>query len=269
VINALRRHGSITLAAGDVLRIGRTMLRIHDPDAPVPAAVRDELLTTPQSVAGAPTVRVRHEPAARPRWLGGNARGLAIAAVAAVAIGLNVWSGTADGSGTGDIISLTLGIMLIGAAWAAIWAIIGRAFVHRFDFAGHLAIVSLLFVAGLALIVVQEWLNFLFPDSGIVTTVSALSNLALVTTLIALHLSLATSVPRRRIWKASLGSAVAAFAVGAVFALADDDQFSDVPVFSNVIKPLAPNWVPTNTIEEFAKVPQALKLQVDEMATKQ
>jgi pSer/pThr/pTyr-binding forkhead associated (FHA) protein len=268
VANAIRQHGSIALHAGDAVRVGRTTLRVHDPNEAVVPALPDKVMATPASGATAPWGHVRHEPTPRPRWLGTNRRSAFIVAAATIAVALNIWLSTADGSGLSDVFSLTLGLVLIAAAWAAIWAVVGRAVVHRFDFAGHFAIVSLVFIAALAVVVVQEWMNFLFPDSGAVTAFVAVTNLALLTTLISLHLSLVSSVPRRRRWQGSLVSAVAAFAIGAVFAMADDNQFSDVPVFSSVIKPVTPSWVPTSTVEEFAKVPQALKLQVDAMAAK-
>ncbi|MGH7714193.1 MAG: hypothetical protein ACREOG_23135, partial [Gemmatimonadaceae bacterium] len=115
---------------------------------------------------------------------------------------------------------------------------------------------------------VQEWLTFLFPDSAAVTAFGAIVNLALVSALVSAHLSLSSRLPRRRRWQISLAVALAIFGIGAAFSIADKEPFSDVPVFSGMIKPLAADLVPTSPVAEFAPVARGLKEQVDAMATK-
>ncbi|MGQ0641667.1 MAG: FHA domain-containing protein [Gemmatimonadaceae bacterium] len=266
VANAIRRHGSITLHPGDTVRVGRTTLRIHDPHEPVIPALPDKIVGTPPDTVAHP--HVRRDSTQRPRWIATNPRSLFIVAAATAAVALNVWLGTADRSSASDVFSITLGLLLIAGGWAAVWAAVGRVLIHRFEYAGHFAIVSAVFLAALAAIVLQEWLNFLFPDSSAVTAVAAFVNVALLAALIAMHLLLSSALPQRRRWQVGLITAVAVLAVGGVFAMADEEPFSDVPAFSSVIKPLAPKWVPTSTVDEFADVQRTLKQEVDAMAAK-
>jgi hypothetical protein len=133
---------------------------------------------------------------------------------------------------------------------------------------GHLAIASAVLLGALGSVVAQQWLHFMFPDSVAVTTFAALLNVAILSTLVSLHLSLSAALPRRRRWRSSVIAAAVVLVIGAVFAMADQEPFSDVPVFSSVIKPLSPRWVPTNSVEEFADMSRALKEQVDAMAAR-
>jgi hypothetical protein len=265
VVNGTRSRGSLTLQAGDEVRLGRTTLRLRDPNEPVPPALPDDVALAPKSSVVQPE-RVRHALTDWPRWIATTPRRLAVVAAATAVFALNTWLGTADRSSASDVFSITLGILLIAAAWAAIWAVVGRVVVHRFDFARHFAIVTAVFLAAIIGFVIQDWLNFLFPDSNVVTTFGALVSLTLLTILIVLHLTLASALPHRRRWRAGVIAAASVFAIVAALSMADDEPFSDVPDFSSAIKPLAPKWVPTSTVAEFSDVPRSLKEQVDALA---
>ena len=54
--------------------------------------------------------------------------------------------------------------------------------------------------------------------------------------------------------------------IGGLTTLAEEDSFSDIPSFSGVVKPVASEWLPTATVDEFGGVMAKLKEQVDDMA---
>ena len=54
--------------------------------------------------------------------------------------------------------------------------------------------------------------------------------------------------------------------IGGLATLVEEESFTDIPTFSGVVKPVASEWVPTATVEEFGGVMAKLKEQVDEMA---
>jgi hypothetical protein len=261
VTNSTRRFGSIALGPGDTVRVGRTTLRIHDPNEAVAPALSDES-------HAAPLPHVRQAMVEQPRWITRKQVTLLVALLAAVVFSIYTWLGNTERSSTSDVFSTTLGLTIIVAAWAAIWAGVSRVVIHRFNFGGHVVLASTIFVAALGIVIVQEWLTFLFPDSGAVTAFGAIVNLALVSSLVSAHLSLSSTLPRRRRWQIGLAVAVAIFGIGGAFSIADKEPFSDVPVFSGMIKPLAADLVPTSPVAEFAPIARGLKEQVDAMATK-
>ncbi len=274
VVNAERLHGTVGLQPGTEIRVGRTTLRIHDPDEVVPAALLDETPTARQvehamphagSPAQAAHVRLHTPP---PRPLASRLVATALAATAALAMGFNMWLGSAERASGSSAVSTALGFILLAVVWAAIWAAIGRVAIHRFSFALHLAVVSAAFLVLLAIITVQDWLNFLFPDSDAVTTLAAIVNFSLVAALIAWHLRFSSGLRPRHRWRIGIMGAAIAVGIGAVFSLTEKETFSDVPVFSSAIKPVATKWIPTSTLEDFSQVSRSLKEQVDAMSAK-
>ncbi len=69
--------------------------------------------------------------------------------------------------------------------------------------------------------------------------------------LLAAHLAFASALSRWHRWRAGLilGGVLIVFTV--VSGLLEDDTFSDVPDFSAALKPVAPQWVPTGSVDDF------------------
>jgi hypothetical protein len=102
----------------------------------------------------------------------------------------------------------------------------------------------------------------------VVGVVASGIGLGLFVVLVARHLSLSSTLPPRRQWRAGLITAGVLFGLGALASLAEDDSFSDVPTFSGVVKPVRAGWMPTSSVDEFGAVMRQLKEEADEMAAK-
>ena len=283
-----RLDARVPVRAGMEVRLGRTMLRFHDADAAVPPALVDDMwapagTTTPVATVSAPVAdagsagavgavgAVTSPPRGRGalvrRWLATTPGHVATVAASAAVFAMLTWLTNTDRSAGNAIFTAVLGFLLLAAFSAGLWSVASRIVVHRFRFAAHLAVISVAVLAVMAFGNVDSWLTFLFPDTKVLPVLSMVLGLALLAVLVATHLALATTLPRNRTWRIGLAVAGIVVALAGISALTDDDDaFSDVPEFSGIVKPLAPRYIPTKSVDDFARVMQELKEDVDEIA---
>ena len=273
VSNESRYRGRLPLQPGAEIRVGRTKLRFHDLAEPVAPALADEIATPVSTPGPLPAIEA-------PRPLSKGARAIArvshlantnagrmlIAGVAMGAVAIYTWMGSSERSSRSDAFEAALAFAVTISLWAGIWAVASRMSVQRFNFLGHVAVASLVALGGLAWSILAEWLTFFFPDASLADVLSATFGLLLLAALVAGHLSLASTMSRTRQWRTGVIVSGTALVIAGIAALAEDDAFTDVPTFSGVVKPVAENWVPTETVSEFGDVMLKLKEQVDEMA---
>ena len=273
VANDSRYRGRVSLRPGAEIRVGRTTLRFHDPDEAVAPALADEV-ATPVSTPGPlpaieptrPLSRHARLVAGVSRWANTKAGRLVAAAVALIAVATYTWMSSSERSSRSDAFEAALAFAITIALWAGIWAVASRMSVQRFNFMGHVAVASLVTLGGLVWSILAEWLTFFFPDASLADVLSGAFGLLLLAALVAGHLSLASTMSRTRQWRTGIIVSGTALVIAGIAALAEDDAFTDVPTFSGVVKPVAENWVPTETVSEFGDVMLKLKEQVDEMA---
>jgi hypothetical protein len=275
VANDARVQGRVPVHPGAEIRVGHTMLRFRDPEEPVsPALVDDVAFARPprprvvvieptrsqSSRTGVPAILARLADAT---WVR-----LFVAALAMAAVAIYTWMGSSDRSRTSDAFFAALAFGATIALWSGIWAVASRVSVQRFHFVGHIAVASLVTLGGLTWGVLAEWLSFFFPDASLADVLSAGFGFFLLAGLVAGHLALASVMPRKRQWRVGVIVAVSALVIAGIATLAEEDSFTDVPTFSGVVKPVASEWLPTATVDEFGGVMAKLKDQVDEMAKK-
>lgn len=252
-----RLSGAAVARAGDVLRIGRTSIRLRDPHEVLPPA----LLDVPNGRAPVPRRRIVELATT-------TAGGLLLVCVTLAVLGLNTWLGSSARSSAGDTVGEVLGYAILITIWAGMWSIASRIILHQFRFFGHLAVISALVLVALGWSVTQSWLSFFFPDAGLTRVLAFLFGLALVSALVIGHLGLASTMPRRRRWRAGAMVAGSLLAITALVSFTKDDSFSDVPKFAAVVKPAAPALIPTKSIDQFESMTQQLEEQVDQLAKK-
>ena len=244
------RAARIRMHSGAELRLGRTTLRFWDPDAPVPPALRLD--------GGAPTLE-----SGAPRR---TAVSLLICALAFGSLGALSWLGTTARSGTNTALAAGLGFAAVAAAWAGIWAIVARVVIHRSRFVTHLTIATATLLAVMLIGTLGEWIEFIWPPGNTWAVIEGAATLGLLTTSVALHLANATTLSSARRWRAGAVASAVVLMLAGLFALADDDAFTDVPAFSEAIRPLKPSLLPTVDPEGLREVHRELREEVDEMA---
>ncbi|MEP6731258.1 MAG: FHA domain-containing protein [bacterium] len=257
--NGSRRDAPVVLQPGAALRIGRTVLRFRDADEAIAPALVDAPAVQPTT---APRV------SALPRLLTTTRGRLTLALIMVLAYAFNTWLGDTDRSSGSSVFGAALAFAAFAALWATVWSFVGRAIVRRFEFAGHVAVISLAMTAMLAWSTAHDWLAFFFPDARILQLLYMGIVLALLAALVAGHLSLSTILPRKRQWRAGFIVSGIMAVLFIVAALVADDKFSDVPKFANQLKPIRAAWIPTKTPTEFSGVMRELKDEVDKAAKK-
>ena len=270
VADDVRLSGGVSVCPGTEIRVGHTMLRFRDADEPVAAALVDSPRPSRRPVV-TDDVRLSRPTRARAvatvgRWVGTPLGGLAIATVAVTAIALHSWLGSSERSSTSGALIAALRFAALISVWSGIWAAASRVSVQRFHFVGHLAVASLVTLGALAWTMAAEWLSFFFPDASLADVLSIAIGVFLLSALVAGHLSLASGMSPKRQWRTGFAVAGAALLIGGLVTLTEEDSFSDIPTFSGVVKPVASEWVPTASVDEFGGVMAKLKEQVDEMA---
>jgi pSer/pThr/pTyr-binding forkhead associated (FHA) protein len=273
VANDARLEGRVPVQPGAEIRVGRTMLRFRDPAEPVSPALVDVIAAPPSAPAmvseTSPSRSIRARvPAIVSRWAATTSGRLLVAAVAMSAVAIYSWMGSSERSSASEAFFAALAFASTIGLWAGIWAVASRVSVQRFHFVGHVAVASLVTLGALIWTMLAEWLSFFFPDSSVADLLSGGMGFLLLSALVAGHLSLASAIPRKRQWRAGFIVAGTVLVIGGLATLADEDSFTDVPTFSGVVKPIASNWLPTATVDEFGAVMVKLKEQVDEMAKK-
>jgi hypothetical protein len=263
VMHEARVRSAIALQVGAEVRLGRTTLRFRDSEEAVAPALVDEH-------AGRVPVRDNgvHVPAAAsaPAWTASANNRLALILLGIVAVALTTWLGSTERSSASAAFGAVAAYMTMVGLWAGVWAGASRANVHRFSYQAHFAIASAVALAALAWTTAEEWLDFFFPDAGLIEVLSTVIVVALIAALIAGHLSLSSTMPRKRRWVWGSVVAVGGITIGGLAALAATETFTDIPTFSGVLKPVTPSLIPTTTVSEFGEAMAELKKEVDEMA---
>lgn len=243
----------IAVAAGAQLRVGRTILRFRAPDDPVPPAL-------PHRTQGTGWLHGRMAA----RW---TFPGMLLGGFAAAAwLG---WKTSVERSSGTDVFAAGLVFLLFGAFWAGIWAAASRVTIHRFNFVAHFALFGGLILATTAYSIASSWIAFLIPDNPVAAVLGWAVALALFAVMITSHLAYASAMSRARRWRIGLIGCAVVVLIAGFAAVLVDDEFTDVPTFSGVVKPLPEQWLPTLSIDEFGDVSAELKQEVDALSTEE
>lgn len=239
------RVTSVHVDPAAVYRVGQTLIRIVPADAPVVPTLAAHAAAPSESGFGRPVVG----PA------------LALAAALLVAISEHIDSGAA--TDRSEIVSSVLAVLVVLAAWAGVWAFIGRAVAHRARFLAHLAVAGGGVVVFMAISAVEEYAEFVFPGADALTGIIGGLGLASVTLVLFGHLMYASALPALRAFAISIVVTIG-FASLALLA-SSGDEHSSMPEFSGLLKPLSTSVIPTQDTTTFFGELTELKTSVDSL----
>ena len=150
-IGGVRGAGRVPVTIGSELWLGRTVVRFRDRhEVMARAFVDDEHAAPPQGNPPLNQQSPAPPPAGAPLFSGW--RALLFAAGAVAAYSVYAWLGSTERSSGGDIFGVATVLALCGAVWAGAWAVASRVSVHRFNFSGHLAVISAASIGGLIVV---------------------------------------------------------------------------------------------------------------------
>ncbi len=128
-------------------------------------------------------------------------------------------------------------VYMVLILWAAVWAIVGKLFVHRAMFFTHLAIVAA--VAGVSTVVdgFTSYSAFVFEIDSLKIYIDYVTSFIVITAMLYAHLHFSSRVkPRKQFFSAIIVSAVVLL-VSAYVIIENDKTFSSSPRYTATIKP--------------------------------
>lgn len=242
------RQRRVAIQSGTEVRVGHTRLRFVHPEAEVPAAVPDE--------AADSSLRAL----ARSRLFA-----LGALAVVTATLVLADYLGSYERSIGDDLVAVALGIAVLLALWAGVWALATRVVLGRFEFVAHLAVAAGALWLIFLLSELGEYINFLFT-SHVVGYLPIALGLLLVTALLYGHLLFASYMSRRRRLAWSVGVILAFVALGGLIQLAARNEFQAFLDDPGALKPVSARWVPARTADDYIADLPELKAELDDLA---
>jgi hypothetical protein len=243
-----RRVDSLAPAQGRELRLGRSVLRLRAPDHPVAPALLDagpHLLLRWATSSAAPAV-----------WLP------LLAGVAS----WQLWRETYTELEMRSVLDTLLPGVLLVAAWAGLWALLGRLLVHSHRFTSHLAAACACMLVWDGFSGLLDYARFALAPVAPLQRAGLAAGSLLLASLVYVHLFLATGLGRRTRALASAGVLASALAVSELGAHRDPDFW--LPYWSQ-LEPVDPDWLPAESADEFFRGARALQGELATLAERE
>jgi hypothetical protein len=233
--------------SGSAFRLGRTTIRFLDESHPAEPTLVDAPPTGRFALSDSPF------------------KAIAIAGAASLLIATNQYVGKTGRVTLAGVLGESLMMLLVVAAWAGAWALVGRVTQHRFRFPEHFAIACLAMSGFIASAGAFEYLSFFFPGGFGWDVLAGAAALAIGVVGLAAHLARVSTMSHwpRLLW--SLG--VIGGLAGIVALSGHRDQVDYTGRFeATPLKGVAARWIPTVRPGEFLKQVDGLKEEVDRLA---
>ncbi|MGH7627154.1 MAG: FHA domain-containing protein [Gemmatimonadaceae bacterium] len=253
------RVTQLPLRHGTRFKIGRTVVRYHDPHEPVPPTLVEAVRPTALPAASGRLAWIDCA------WLASGRARAAVIVLSFLFITAMDFTGVFDRSPVAKALTLALGFLVLLVVWAGIWALATRVVSQRFAFARHLAFALLIAVAFVIWGNLEQWISFVAPAGSIAELFTVPLALVLGVVLIAGHLGIASSMPRKRRLLTSLAVAGGMTAIVILFSLVNNQEFTTKMDYEGQLKPMPAHFVPAESLDQFSKDSRALHIKVDKM----
>lgn len=244
VYGSQNRVRHLTLNPGTEVRIGHTRLRFCTPDQAVAPATR----TASSGLASVFSST----------WA---SLGVIVTAVAVLLLAdaRETYQKIEAAGVLSTLAALVFGLLI----WAGLWSLGNRLVSHEFRFLAHWAVASLALVAFTLAGTGFEYLNFFFSKIAFLEPAQWIVYGLLSLGMIYAHLSVAsTMVRRRRVIAAALTVALL-LGLGTLVNFAERDSFSGSPDFASELKPVGAGWVSARPAAEFFASTVSLEAELE------
>ncbi len=221
-IHPVIRHDILTIQDNQRIRIGHTDLRFRSEDFSVKETFFDH---------GRPS-----------QWHLVMTNGLILPFVWILTAGIllaNQYFMTIREMHFNTLLASVLPVLIVIVIWTFIWSVISKIITHKFYFAYHGIHVGLLLSGFYFIELTFEYLEFIFPISGLQTVLTVFSDLAFTLLLFYGHLRQSTHFRKRK--TKVISTVVASLIVGVAYLVSyvNQPQYSGQPDYSGLIKPPA------------------------------
>lgn len=238
----------LRLASGGTVRLGETVLRVLDAGHAVARAVP---LAHESRLA-----RLVRTPSAAWIAIGGSML------LSMLMASFRLY----DGESAVAAVSAAFLVLALLSIWAGIWALVGRAQGGRAGFLTHLAIASAATAAGTLWVAAAGYLEFLWPDFPPRSFLESAGTCAVFVAALSAHLSLVTTMSRRRRLLTSGVVTLGLIGLVAIGELSESSGFDNGLHYSDVLRPMGRSVVHTVTLENFLGDAAAMRPELDSLA---
>jgi hypothetical protein len=250
-VEDLESLNGVTPLGGDRFRLGETVVRLVDAEAPVAPAE-----PLPADEGG--LLHALRDPRVALGVIGGSV----------LIFALDAYLGTYYDIGFMPVASQALfGVGALGL-WSGIWAFANRLLTHRFDFLRHLSCACAAAVGYTLVESVSEHAEFILSSERAGTALGVLGACAATYFLFSAHLAVIPASTRglRRLWAAG-GTSLLLGLASVVTYTGPEDLTDEIPVRAP-IKAFGSSLIQPQTTEEFLLEARTLREQVDQDAAK-
>lgn len=228
------------LMAGDVLRIGRTDIRVLTPDYPVQPA--QKLQRASPFLASLSRSHVL--------W---PALVLSTATVLIWSYQLT-WQNTA----WGDISAKTAMGLLATVLWAALWAVAGRLIRHKGRFRSHVSLFCIALILTCLCYFVERYADFLLTTTWLYLTLCYVINTSLLAWVLSSSLALATDMTQRRRRFSTAFFSIGIMAALFIFTAVNMQAFNQSPAYASQLEPYLSSLARAQSTQDFMQDNAAL-----------
>lgn len=250
-LHPLVRHDIITLEDDQRIRIGHTDIRIRSEDFEVKETYFDH---------GKPS-----------EWHLLMTNALFLPLIWGMTAGIllaNQYFSTTHEVHFNQLLGGVLPVFILVAIWTFIWSIVSKVITHKFYFAYHGIFVGLLLSGFYFIELAFEYLEFIYPISGLADLLTIFSDLLFVFILFYGHLRQSTHFNRKKTRITSAITTSIIVGVAYLVAYVNEPQYQSQPIYSAIMKP--PAFVvrkPVSIDDFFAnteKLTESLKLEAEQ-----
>jgi len=229
VVGGVRIAGNSSIATdGTAVVVGRTRLLLRSVTAPVPPA---------RALGGRITRALTSSP--RLPW--------GLAAGSLVLIGVQYHLGTYQKVDGVELMFTWVGIAIVLALWAGMWALGGRLFANRSNFRAHMGFSALAVLVGIPAFGLVAYVLYLFPGNAVNVWVDWIFTIVVFWPLLLFgHIDIASQRATRTKLIITGGIVVALGALGIAINSVDDSHNSEVSEALVAVRPL-PTWLQRST----------------------
>ena len=233
-VHPVVRHDILTVVDNQRIRIGHTDIRIRAEDYSVKETVIDH---------GRPS-----------QWHLLMTNGFILPLVWCLMIGVflsNQYFDTVGEVHFNKLLAEEFEFLIFILLWTFVWSIISKVITHEFYFAYHGIHAGLLFTGYYFVKLAFEYLEFIFPISGLQGILTFFSDFIFITLLIYGHLRQSTHLNRRKSKSFSFVASMVYNGLLYLFIFVNQPTFSGQPSYSGLIKPPAFVIMQPTTVDEF------------------
>lgn len=136
-----------------------------------------------------------------------------------------------------QVLGGVLPVFIVVAIWTFIWSIVSKIITHKFYFAYHGIFVGLLLSGFYFIELAFEYLEFIYPISGLADLLTIFSDLAFVFLLFYGHLRQSTHFNRKKTRVSSGITTIIIVGVAYLIAYVNEPQYQSQPIYSGIMKP--------------------------------